>query len=30
MDAKQEAREELVRERDAGIWQVDEEIADEH
>jgi GTP-binding protein len=29
MDAKQEAREELVRERDAGIWQVDEEIADE-
>lgn len=29
MDAKQEARDELVRERDAGIWQVDEEIADE-
>lgn len=30
MDAKQEARDELVRERDAGIWQVDEEIADEN
>ncbi len=29
MDAKQEARDELVRERDAGIWQVDEEISDE-
>ena len=29
MDAKQEARDELVRERDAGLWQVDEEIADE-
>ncbi len=29
MDAKQEAREELVRERDAGLWQVDDEIADE-
>lgn len=29
MDAKQEARDQLVRERDAGIWQVDEEIADE-
>ena len=27
MDAKQEARDELVRERDAGLWQVDEEIA---
>ncbi len=30
MDAKQEARDELVRERDAGLWNVDEEIADEH
>jgi len=30
MDAKQEAREELVRERDAGLWQVDEEISDEN
>jgi GTP-binding protein len=29
MDAKQEAREELVRERDAGLWQVDDEIEDE-
>lgn len=30
MDAKQQARDELVRERDAGLWNVDEEIADEH
>lgn len=30
MDAKQEARDELVRERDAGLWNVDEEIADEN
>jgi GTP-binding protein len=29
MDAKTEAREELVREKDAGLWQVDEEIANE-
>jgi len=27
MDAKTEAREELLRERDAGLWNVDEEIA---
>lgn len=27
MDAKAEAREELLRERDAGLWNVDEEIA---
>lgn len=29
MDAKQAAREELVREKDAGLWQVDEEISDD-
>lgn len=29
MDAKTEAREQLVREKDAGLWQVDEEIEDE-
>jgi GTP-binding protein len=29
MDAKTEAREELVREKDAGLWQVDEEIAND-
>ncbi len=30
MDAKQAARDELVREKDAGLWQVDEEISDEN
>lgn len=30
MDAKAEAREELLRERDAGLWNVDEEIINDN